>query len=110
MIKTLGLIWQTKNDRFRFEQGHDSTKDSQWTRRKLLSMVAKLFYPLGLLAPYIITARMMLQVLVIGQYKMVPMGCTFARRAREWVEDLVQTTCRAERNSSPMLSTRGKFN
>ncbi len=69
-IKTLGLIWQTEDDLFRFEQGHDSMKDSQWTCRRLLSMVAKLFHPLGLLAPYIIMARMMLQDLIIGQDKM----------------------------------------
>ena len=66
VIKTLGLIWQTEEDLFRFEQsGHDVT--GQWTRRKLLSTVAKLFDPLGLLAPYIIMARMTLQDLVIRQ-------------------------------------------
>ena len=56
VIKTLGLIWQTEEDLFRFEQSshdHDVMDQGQWTRRKLLSTVAKLFNPLGLLAPYI---------------------------------------------------------
>ncbi len=70
VIKTLGLIWQTDDDLFHFEQvGHGSV-DGQWTHRKLLSTVAKLFDPLGLLAPHIIMARMTLQDLVIRQDKM----------------------------------------
>ncbi len=70
VIKTLGLIWQMEEDLFRFEQsGHDIIGQGQWTRRKLLGTVAKLFDPLGLLAPYIIMARMTLQNLVIRQDK-----------------------------------------
>ena len=80
VIETLGLIWQTESDLCRFEQGHDAKQDSQWTRRRLLSTVAKLFAPLGLLAPSIIMARMTLQDLVIRQDKM----------ADPWDEPLLQ--------------------
>ncbi len=50
VIKTLGLIWQTSSDTFHFEQSVIEPRPS-WMRRKLLSAVARLFHPLGLLAP-----------------------------------------------------------
>ncbi len=71
VIKTLGLIWQTEDDLFRFEQGSITDEGGPWTQRRLLSTMAKLFDPLGLLAPYIILARAILQDLVIGQYQIV---------------------------------------
>ncbi|XP_053699198.1 uncharacterized protein LOC128746181 [Sabethes cyaneus] len=60
-IKTLGLIWEPRLDCFKF-------KIPEWNRsdickRTVLSDLAKLFDPLGLVSPVIITAKMFVQSL-----------------------------------------------
>ncbi len=94
VIKTLGLIWLMDDDLFCFEQaGHD--KDGQWTCRKLLSTVAKLFDPLGLLVPYIM--YMPLQDLVIRQDKMTnpwdgSLPDELEKEWKVWYEQLAELT------------------
>ncbi|XP_046406924.1 uncharacterized protein LOC124171707 isoform X1 [Ischnura elegans] len=58
----LGLNWQPSEDCFNFDVKIDQ-KVEQWTKRLVLSKVAKLFDPLGWIAPVIITAKIFLQKL-----------------------------------------------
>ncbi|XP_046388265.1 uncharacterized protein LOC124157511 [Ischnura elegans] len=62
IFAVLGLNWQPSEDCFNFNAKIDQ-KVEQWTKRLVLSKVAKLFDPLGWIAPVIITAKIFLQKL-----------------------------------------------
>ncbi|XP_065079562.1 uncharacterized protein LOC135702458 isoform X1 [Ochlerotatus camptorhynchus] len=64
VIKALGLLWDPKKDQFLFRVAVDPVEDSkQVTKRSVLSQIAKIFDPLGLLAPVIVEAKMIMQCL-----------------------------------------------
>ena len=56
--RSLGVVWDTQRDTFTFKF-NDLNKPN--TRRGLLSTVASVFDPLGLIAPITLTGRMLLQ-------------------------------------------------
>lgn len=62
IIKTLGVFWHTANDEFQFSV-KISTTPTKLTKRTLLSDVARLFDPMGLLAPVVINAKLLFQSL-----------------------------------------------
>ena len=59
-VKTLGILWRAKEDIFSF---HSSPPEENQiiTKRSFLSTIATLFDPLGFLAPFIITAKVVMQ-------------------------------------------------
>lgn len=58
-VKTLGVQWSPKNDDFHYQiQFNDA---STFTKRSVLSEVAKLFDPLGWISPCIIKAKILIQ-------------------------------------------------
>lgn len=57
--KVLGLIWNPSSDTLTFK--FSDSKDPEITKRSCLSMVSKLFDPLGLLTPVVIKSRIFLQ-------------------------------------------------
>lgn len=61
-IKTLGLTWHPKSDEFEITTtpGSDDTK---LTKRKILSEIAQIFDPLGLINPIVVTAKIFFQQL-----------------------------------------------
>ncbi|XP_055633999.1 uncharacterized protein LOC129774309 [Toxorhynchites rutilus septentrionalis] len=59
-IKTLGLQWQTTTDQFLFNVPRWNDCKT-FTKRVILSDAAKLFDPLGLVGPAIVTAKIYLQ-------------------------------------------------
>ncbi|XP_074114129.1 uncharacterized protein LOC141537181 [Cotesia typhae] len=61
LSKVLGISWSSSQDQFTF-QGTISEKDSI-TKRSILSEVAQLFDPLGLISPVVIRAKILLQQL-----------------------------------------------
>lgn len=61
-IKTLGLLWYPAADCFAFKVA-TPVGAGRVTKRSILSAVARLFDPLGLLSPSIIVAKMMIQQL-----------------------------------------------
>lgn len=62
VIKTLGLRWEPESDTFSFEV-KKMDEVQLVTKRTVLSDVAKLFDPIGLLAPVVITAKVFIQSL-----------------------------------------------
>ena len=56
--RTLGIEWCVEEDEFRF---HVEVKTQPATRRAILSTVSSVFDPLGLLSPFLLTGRMILQ-------------------------------------------------
>ena len=58
--KTLGIIWDSKNDFVRYALTHVDLQVSS-TKRKLLSELSKIFDPLGLLGPVILYAKVLIQ-------------------------------------------------
>uniref|UniRef100_A0A8D9AUI7 Reverse transcriptase domain-containing protein n=1 Tax=Cacopsylla melanoneura TaxID=428564 RepID=A0A8D9AUI7_9HEMI len=59
-MKTLGLKYNPKTDTFLFSL---QPGNIQFTKRNILSEIGKLFDPLGLISPVIVTAKMFLQEL-----------------------------------------------
>lgn len=59
-IKTLGVLWNAENDVFTFTS-NPPPSEMRLTKRSFLSKIAALFDPLGLLAPYTVRAKILLQ-------------------------------------------------
>ena len=59
-IKTLGLWWLAEKDVFTFEE-NAPFDDMKYTKLNFLRKIATLFDPLGLLAPFTIPAKILLQ-------------------------------------------------
>lgn len=62
MAKTLGIRWNAISDEFYFVTEKIQEKVS-FTKREVLSVIARLFDPLGWLSPVIITAKILMQQL-----------------------------------------------
>ncbi|XP_059217641.1 uncharacterized protein LOC131994780 [Stomoxys calcitrans] len=60
-IKTLGVGWDPNMDHFRFNVSF--SHPSQMTKRKVLSLVARIFDPLGWLSPITVVAKLIVQKL-----------------------------------------------
>lgn len=62
VIKTLGLMWDPVGDDFLFRAQSDCNNPAP-TKRQVLSVIARLFDPLGLLSPVIVLAKVLMQKL-----------------------------------------------
>ena len=61
-VKTLGIFWNAQRDSIAYSVSI-STISSRVTKRVILSQIARLFDPLGLLGPIITTAKLVMQAL-----------------------------------------------
>ena len=59
--KALGIRWEVENDVFYFSDRTDQNWVTDVTRRKMLSIVASIFDPLGLVNPLIVLGKLTLQ-------------------------------------------------
>ncbi|XP_066602498.1 uncharacterized protein [Prorops nasuta] len=64
-VKTLGLLWKPDIDAFAFNLQGVVCNNGESTKRGILSSLARLFDPLGLLAPVVVRAKILLQDLWI---------------------------------------------
>ena len=62
--KALGVIWDASTDRLRVRV---NVKRKPYTRRGLLSMVSQTYDPLGIIQPFILQARQLLQQAYLSQ-------------------------------------------
>ncbi|XP_055632434.1 uncharacterized protein LOC129772927 [Toxorhynchites rutilus septentrionalis] len=60
------ITWEPKADQLRFlyNVGDD---EGEWTRRRILAAIAKLFDPLGIISPVVVTAKIIMQELALLQ-------------------------------------------
>ena len=65
----LGIAWDPVSDLFHFKFNLQSFEPSRLTKRAALSMIAKLFDPIGWLAPIIINAKIFI-ILVVNQVRL----------------------------------------
>ncbi|XP_055527384.1 uncharacterized protein LOC129719999 [Wyeomyia smithii] len=68
VIKTLGLIWNPSSDKFLFTFDLISD-DKPITKRRLFSIVARLFDPLGFLSPTVVLAKQLMQKTWVAKLK-----------------------------------------
>ena len=61
VIKTLGLMWDPRNDEFLFTVNSVSNQVLPVTKRTMFSNIAKLFDPLGFLSPVVVLAKRLIQ-------------------------------------------------
>ncbi|XP_062699619.1 uncharacterized protein LOC134284635 [Aedes albopictus] len=61
-IKALGIRWEPETDQLRFDSQIEPRSDPP-TKRSILSDIARLFDPLGLIAPVVVTAKILMQEL-----------------------------------------------
>lgn len=59
-VKTLGIAWQPSTDTFIFKSNR-MISNNNWTKRKVLSEISKLFDPLGWMAPFVIKSKILMQ-------------------------------------------------
>lgn len=59
-FKTLGIAWHAHTDNFVFKS-IEAKHVEKWTKRQILSVIAKLFDPLGWLSPCIVRAKLLMQ-------------------------------------------------
>ena len=87
MVKTLGVTWLPGEDVFTFN-ANPPEKDFPLTKQNFLKKIAKLFDPLGFLAPFIIHAKILLQEMWAAG-----MDCDdlflgdLASKARKWFKE-----------------------
>nr|XP_049703353.1 uncharacterized protein LOC126056028 [Helicoverpa armigera] len=62
VVKVLGLIWNQRTDNFRYAV-NVAQEPGPVTKRKIISHIAKLYDPLGWVAPCVITAKIIIQKL-----------------------------------------------
>ncbi|XP_062534640.1 uncharacterized protein LOC134203809 [Armigeres subalbatus] len=63
VIKTLGLLWDPVEDEFLFRVPALAITSRVPTKREVLSEIAKLFDPLGILGPIVVLAKLVMQQL-----------------------------------------------
>ncbi|XP_065194926.1 uncharacterized protein LOC135826224 [Sycon ciliatum] len=85
-VKTLGISWSAASDAFSFAIPPDSGQE--FSKRRVLQRVASVFDPLGLLAPYIIRGKMLIQELWLrGSTWDDPLEPSVDKLVKEWIAD-----------------------
>ena len=88
VIKTLGISWESNSDTFTFVV-HPPPYDFHLTKRSFLSRTSTLFDPLGLVSPFTVRARMMLQAMwTAGLAWDEKLPAELVKRASTWFREL----------------------
>lgn len=88
--KILGVLWSEKTDCFHFD-GAYVPNDVMPTKRIVLSAIARLFDPLGLMTPFVTRAKIVFQeAWRLGLEWDAPLPDPLASVFSNWLEDLVQ--------------------
>ncbi|XP_057671148.1 uncharacterized protein LOC130902885 [Diorhabda carinulata] len=61
--KALGLVWNSQSDTLHFSTDSIQIENNNFTKREILSVIAQLFDPLGLVGPVIVKAKVIMQKL-----------------------------------------------
>ena len=86
-VKTLGVFWSPVEDVFKFQVNQPAEKRDQ-TKRNFLKGIATLFDRLGLLTPYTVRAKILLQEMwASGVDWDEPVGENLSQQAIQWFND-----------------------
>ncbi|MCG7868682.1 MAG: hypothetical protein JAY74_20210, partial [Candidatus Thiodiazotropha taylori] len=86
--KTLGVWWSANHDTFTFRENAPGN-DMRYTKRNFLKKIASLFDPLGLLAPFTVRAKMLLQDMwTAGLDWDEEMSESLTKEAQDWFREL----------------------
>ena len=87
-IKTLGVGWNNINDSFFFTAKNISLAN-KITKRLVLSTIAKVFDPLGFLAPFVVKGKVLMQDIWRGGYDWdTELSFELQKRFMDWISDL----------------------
>lgn len=88
--KLLGLNWSPKSDKFTFQTKLLQTQEII-SKRVILSEIAQLFDPLGIVSPVVITAKILLQELWLHKLSWdSPVSSSIAEKWLRIKEELIQ--------------------
>ena len=70
IVKALGMIWMSKPDIFTFcfDRPEILREDFKWTKREVLRVQHQIYDPLGLISPFILLAKWIMQSLWLNNY------------------------------------------
>ena len=89
-VKTLGIIWNAKEDNFTFKSKQIESH-FQPTKRNVLKKIATLFDPLGFLSPFTVTAKILMQEMwIIGVDWDDPLPSDIVKKVNSWFLELEQ--------------------
>ncbi len=87
LVKTLGVIYISAEDSFSFHMKEPG--EMQWTKRTVLSFEAQLYDPHGLVTPFIVLARILVQDMWrAGLEWDQPLTAPLLKRWKAWLEEL----------------------
>ena len=87
-VPILGVDWQSNTDYFSFHI-EDASSDSPFTKSTILSRIARIFDPMGWLAPVVITVKIIMQslwILKVSSDEELPLD--ISNRRQSWLQDL----------------------
>ena len=87
-VKTLGVLWCPMEDLFKFQVNQTAEKHEH-SKRSFLKKIATLFDPLGLLSPYTVRAKVLLQEMwASGVDWDEPVNENLSMKASRWFKEL----------------------
>lgn len=106
-LKTLGIIWNANTDELKYSINNVKVNTKSVTKRTVLSTIAQIFDPLGLIGPAIIKAKLLIQklwCLKLGWDDDIP-----GKLKEEWLEFVSQIQCLNEiKIDRHVLSSKAK--
>ena len=89
LTKVLGISWETKGDRLTFVFDDEKTRSIAKTPRQLVAVQATLYDPLGLISPFQLFGRQMLQQSMVGNKGWdSPLDPELQQRFQRWQEEI----------------------
>ena len=87
--RALGICWNTESDTLQFNVNISSMEPQTPNRRRVLSIIASLYDPLGCIAPFILNGKLILQSMCKEDVKWdEPLPDHLLPRWNKWLEDL----------------------
>ena len=85
--KVLGVKWNSLNDNFCFE-GFDEKVEFVNTKRSVLSILSRIYDPLGFVSPFILKAKILFQLICrLGLDWDDPLPCEQTNEYQKWLKD-----------------------
>ncbi len=87
--KALGLLWEPKEDQLLFRAGEWAMRSPPHTKTAVMSCIARLYDPLGLISPVVIQAKIMMQECWKDDIKWTDeISPTLAKKFQAWLDSL----------------------